>query len=715
MGIFQKPAIGLDISDHSIEAVFIVRSRDQLVVSSYGRTTLPPGVVVDGAVEKQEALSLSLRKLLLDQMTPPLPKGVSRVVFALPESQVYSHIFEVPRIADEAELGRSLAVEADGFFPYNHQELAAGYAVIGQRPDKKVVFYAAAHKDTLEGYLSLFDMTGLTPIAVESESSATARATLPAGSTDPVLYVDIGARVTDISIFDLNGIQFSETLETAGDAFTSALSRSLDISEEDADSLKRNKGLSNDLDLRAGKALRLEVDALARDVMDALAYYEGNSKRMISRIILCGGSTLMPGLVEYLSGKFAQPSRNIHVETADPWARLQLHPLLKKAGIHERGVLATTAVGLALRGLGVQTFAEIDFLAGGVPSGSKRLAADRNRAPKASGGGRRQPRGAPGSESRRFKLAAAIIGMLVLAASGWLIASKMRPARPKAAAVTSAPSSAIPLSVDIGLGQAFSADARTVAVAAVEVSKDFEKDVAHQATSSDGKAKGMVEIINESRADQPLVAGTRLLSAQGVLFRLDGRVTVPSGGRETVAVTADALGAAGDVPAGRFTIPGLPASAQKLIYGESQVAMIGGTAWSGDPFTQAELDAALAGLSQEQADAMYGLAVEQAGPDFVLPKASYDGVRTEILEAPSVGTPVGDFKLKVRFTASGMALPTDQLQLLLQDALRSQVPAGADVGDYDIRPTEYAVQPTADGSVIGVLKVSAEAVQRIGS
>jgi type IV pilus assembly protein PilM len=216
MAMFKKPALGLDISDHSIEAVFMIRRGGRPHVASYGRTTLPPGVIVDGFVERPDEASLAIRKLLADKMAPPLPKGVNRVSLALPESQVYCHVFEVPRAADKAELGRSLEIEADGYFPYRHDEMVSSHVVIGQRPDRKDVYYAAVHGDTIKSYLELFKVSGLKLESIEGESSAIARALLRVNESEPVMFVDVGARVTDIAVFDRNGIQFSEILETAG-------------------------------------------------------------------------------------------------------------------------------------------------------------------------------------------------------------------------------------------------------------------------------------------------------------------------------------------------------------------------------------------------------------------------------------------------------------------------------------------------------------------
>ena len=97
-------------------------------------------------------------------------------------------------------------------------------------------------------------------------------------------------------------------------------------------------------------------------------------------------------------------------------------------------------------------------------------------------------------------------------------------------------------------------------------------------TDLPGKAKGEIVIKSQTSYDQPLIATTRFLFANGVLFRLVSPVTVTAGGEITAVIEADQPGAAGDVPAGRFTIPGLSKSGQALIYGVSTQPMTGGSA-----------------------------------------------------------------------------------------------------------------------------------------
>ena len=92
----------------------------------------------------------------------------------------------------------------------------------------------------------------------------------------------------------------------------------------------------------------------------------------------------------------------------------------------------------------------------------------------------------------------------------------------------------------------------------------------------EGIATGSVTIYNNLSFDQALVETTRLLSPDGILFRLDNTVTVPAGGSVIADVYADEAGASGDMTPTMFTIPGLSAARQASVYAESFEAFTGG-------------------------------------------------------------------------------------------------------------------------------------------
>jgi hypothetical protein len=80
---------------------------------------------------------------------------------------------------------------------------------------------------------------------------------------------------------------------------------------------------------------------------------------------------------------------------------------------------------------------------------------------------------------------------------------------------------------------------------------------------------GQVTIINESVKSQDLIAKTRLLTTDNILFRTKKIVSVPAGGKVDVDVYADDSNLAMDVLPTKFTIPGLWSELQKKIYGVS--------------------------------------------------------------------------------------------------------------------------------------------------
>lgn len=91
-------------------------------------------------------------------------------------------------------------------------------------------------------------------------------------------------------------------------------------------------------------------------------------------------------------------------------------------------------------------------------------------------------------------------------------------------------------------------------------------------TTASGPANvgGTVTLINDSDTDQPLVATTRLLAPNNVLYRMSKSATVPAKGTSVVEVYADKKEAASNLTGPiQFTIPGLAETRQKEVYAKS--------------------------------------------------------------------------------------------------------------------------------------------------
>ncbi len=97
-------------------------------------------------------------------------------------------------------------------------------------------------------------------------------------------------------------------------------------------------------------------------------------------------------------------------------------------------------------------------------------------------------------------------------------------------------------------------------------------------TTTDSRAGGTVKIVNTTDRAFTFVATTRVLSKDGILFRLTKPVSLPAKKTVVAEVLADKPGIAGDIGPTVFTLPGLPtAELREQIYAVSEVAMVGGT------------------------------------------------------------------------------------------------------------------------------------------
>lgn len=94
----------------------------------------------------------------------------------------------------------------------------------------------------------------------------------------------------------------------------------------------------------------------------------------------------------------------------------------------------------------------------------------------------------------------------------------------------------------------------------------------------DEKARGTIRVHNtNSLQSQALVAGTRFISENGKLFRLDKAATVPASGFIDVQVTAAEPGVQYNIAPSNFSLPGLVGSPlYTKVYGESSLHMEGG-------------------------------------------------------------------------------------------------------------------------------------------
>lgn len=194
------------------------------------------------------------------------------------------------------------------------------------------------------------------------------------------------------------------------------------------------------------------------------------------------------------------------------------------------------------------------------------------------------------------------------------------------------------------------------------------------ARAVEGKASGMVTIINNTGSAQPLIATTRFLAVNGVLFRLESGTTVPANGQVTAKIIANQAGTSGDIGPTTFTIPGLAESLQDKIYGTSAEAMTGGVQYV-RTLTDTDVADAKTALEADILEAAKATLSAGLNADLAA-QGTYDIAENVVTTDVPVGTETGTFSLTINATVTGVYYDSALVASYARSLLQKRVPEG---------------------------------------
>ncbi|PIT97983.1 MAG: hypothetical protein COT71_03070 [Candidatus Andersenbacteria bacterium CG10_big_fil_rev_8_21_14_0_10_54_11] len=195
------------------------------------------------------------------------------------------------------------------------------------------------------------------------------------------------------------------------------------------------------------------------------------------------------------------------------------------------------------------------------------------------------------------------------------------------------------------------------------------------AARHDDFARGTVMLHNELPEVQELLPKTHLRhESSGVFFLTDGPATIPARGETAMTVTAQAKGAAGNVPAGRFVIDKLSPDLQRAVYAESPRQMSGGVAVD-EPLSENEISRARESMAAGAREEVRGkLSAAAGGASMREDLMKFE--ETDVAVSAEPGSTAATFS--VRVTVRGRALLVDETDLLGLTVLKLRELGGPD-------------------------------------
>ncbi|MGH7742293.1 MAG: pilus assembly protein PilM, partial [Candidatus Eiseniibacteriota bacterium] len=190
---------------------------------------------------------------------------------------------------------------------------------------------------------------GLQPLIVDVDSFA-AQTAMAAnydfGPDDVVAILNIGAEITNINIMQGGVPYFTKDLQVGGNSFIESAQRKFNLSQTEAAAAVRGEG-GQSIDVMP--VVEAACENLATALERAQTYLRtAGEAGPLTRIMLCGGASMTPGVPEFLSRRF-----NVTAEITNPLTRIGYDPaLFAGQDVMKVAPLLTVGIGLALRRLG---------------------------------------------------------------------------------------------------------------------------------------------------------------------------------------------------------------------------------------------------------------------------------------------------------------------------------------------------------------------------
>lgn len=361
-GFGKKPTknyLGIDIGAGGIKVVELMNEKGRGRLITYGYSERSSADALHPLEDPKLTSELITSIFKQSGMTS------TRAIGALPLSSVFSAIVAVPRGKDEKEIKFAVNEQVKKLTPMPLEDMITYSTFIDpvkrdksvvplapnetRKPEYIRVLVTGAAKTLVQKYIEIFRLSKIELVALDTEAFALIRA-LVGKDKSIVMIVDMGYLRTNLMVVE-KGVPFlTRSINVGGGTVTKKIMELLQVSEEEAERFKQDLGTNIDSGATAPNGLSNVISSILQPMLNEIKFAAESYSKMeltdgkrIEKIILTGGSSHLPSLVEELT-----KAMNVNVYVGDPWARVIAPDELRPA-LEEIGPKLAVSIGLAMR------------------------------------------------------------------------------------------------------------------------------------------------------------------------------------------------------------------------------------------------------------------------------------------------------------------------------------------------------------------------------
>jgi type IV pilus assembly protein PilM len=253
------------------------------------------------------------------------------------------------------ELEESIDWHAEEHVPYDLADVSLDYQVTGRTSDSTQVLIAACKRDRIENLRQAIQLAGKEPAVIDVDTFALQNCyelNYQPSDSQVVTLLNIGASTMNVNIVKGTRSLFSRDITVGGSQFTDVLQRSLGLSFQQAEAVKR--GAVNAVDGVEEKSIEPLMgnvtEIVAMEIQKTFDFYRAtteDNQTTVQKILISGGGSKLRGLAADLSKRLELP-----VEILNPFRNIDVDERkFDRSYLNEIMPEMAVAVGLAMRGV----------------------------------------------------------------------------------------------------------------------------------------------------------------------------------------------------------------------------------------------------------------------------------------------------------------------------------------------------------------------------
>jgi type IV pilus assembly protein PilM len=362
----SKRFLGIDVGTSYVKVVEIYKAGRLKKLENYGQVSSAVFQRRPFRTSEKNTLRLSNQDIAQAIMSIIDEAAIKtkQAIFSIPDFSSFFTSFDLPPMTRE-ELPEAVGYEARQHIPLPLADVVLDWQIIKSTPveGKKIrfkVLLVAVPNDVVSQYQEIARLSQLELVALEAEVFSLMRALTKASNNKggnkggnkgvgPVAIVDIGAKTTTCTVIDEEVIKTSHSFDMSGNDLAAALAKEFEVDFNEAEKIKKQYGLRSDMgeDSQTVRGILLPLaEAISEEVKGVLDNFYQQEKKEVKKIIIAGGTSLLPGLKEYFKESFAGKE----IEIGNPFSGISYPAVLEKT-LTSMGPSFAIATGAALRGL----------------------------------------------------------------------------------------------------------------------------------------------------------------------------------------------------------------------------------------------------------------------------------------------------------------------------------------------------------------------------